>query len=100
MTYVHQDTEDTGMRKETTDTALQIPPAPPPTTVNTASFFEGVEKYLLNANHHAPNLIVRRWNNCKYDRYFDFAMDKHKLQYSNLTVIKGGQERKQNFCKV
>ena len=35
-----------GMRKETTDTALQIPPAPPPTTVNTASFFEGVEKLL------------------------------------------------------
>ena len=34
------------MRKETTDTALQIPPAPPPTTVNTASFFEGVEKLL------------------------------------------------------
>jgi len=49
MTY--QDTEDTGMRKEKTDTALQIPPAPPPTkvittTVNTTSFFEGVEKLL------------------------------------------------------
>ena len=35
-----------GMRKETTDTALRIPPAPPPATVNTASFFEGVEKLL------------------------------------------------------
>ena len=39
-----------GMRKEKTDTALQIPPAPPPTkvitTVNTTSFFEGVEKLL------------------------------------------------------